>query len=66
MIAYSPTSQSEFDQYQAAMTNFLDAAAKDSTPAGILRHVGTKEVIQDWDTVRAALGYEKVSFAGVS
>ncbi|KAJ7828741.1 hypothetical protein B0H14DRAFT_3873220 [Mycena olivaceomarginata] len=61
-----PTSQSEFDQYQAAMTNFLDAAAKDSTPAGILRHVGTKEVIQDWDTVRAALGYEKVSFAGVS
>jgi hypothetical protein len=48
------------------MTSFLDAAARDSTPVGILEHVGTKEVIQDWDTMRAALGYEKVSFAGVS
>ncbi|KAJ7798985.1 hypothetical protein B0H14DRAFT_3886271 [Mycena olivaceomarginata] len=61
-----PTSQAEFDQYQAAMTSFLDAAARDSTPVGILEHVGTNEVIQDWDTMRAALGYEKVSFAGVS
>jgi hypothetical protein len=62
----SPTSQDEFDQYQAAMTNFLSAAIKDSTPAGIMNHLGTIEVIQDWDSVRAALGYEKVNFAGVS
>ncbi|KAJ6455910.1 hypothetical protein C8R47DRAFT_996593 [Mycena vitilis] len=61
-----PTSQTEFDQYNAAMKKFISAAVKDSTPAGIMQHVGTIEVIQDWDTVRAALGYEKVSFAGVS
>ncbi|KAJ7631580.1 hypothetical protein DFH06DRAFT_1479849 [Mycena polygramma] len=61
-----PTSQAEFDQYQTAMHNFFSAAINDSTPAGIMEHLGTVEVIQDWDTVRAALGYEKVSFAGVS
>ncbi|KAJ6455907.1 Alpha/Beta hydrolase protein [Mycena vitilis] len=61
-----PTSQAEFDQYQAAMKNFVSAAINDSTPAGIMEHVGTVEVIQDWDAVRAALGYEKASFAGPS
>ncbi|KAJ6594910.1 hypothetical protein B0H19DRAFT_1009913 [Mycena capillaripes] len=66
-ISYAfPTTQDEFDQYQAAMTKFYSAAINDSTPAGIMEHVGTIEVIQDWDSVRAALGYEKVSFAGVS
>ncbi|KAF7353939.1 hypothetical protein MVEN_01080200 [Mycena venus] len=35
-------------------------------PAGIIQHVGTAEVIQDWDAIRAALGYEKVHLVGVS
>ncbi|KAF8212608.1 Alpha/Beta hydrolase protein [Mycena galopus ATCC 62051] len=61
-----PSSQAEFDQYHAAMTNFYNAAIKDSTPPGIMQHVGTTEVIQDWDTMRAALGYDTVSFAGIS
>ncbi|KAJ6473302.1 Alpha/Beta hydrolase protein [Mycena vulgaris] len=61
-----PTSQDEYDQYQAAMTNFFASCVNDSTPAGIMEHIGTIEVIQDWDSVRAALGYEKVSFVGVS
>ncbi|KAF7350565.1 hypothetical protein MSAN_01616300 [Mycena sanguinolenta] len=61
-----PSTQAEFDQYQAAMSNFYSAAIRDSTPQGIVQHVGTTEVIQDWDSMRAALGYEKVSFAGVS
>ncbi|KAJ7304764.1 hypothetical protein DFH08DRAFT_617132, partial [Mycena albidolilacea] len=59
---HSPTTQDKFDQYQAAMTNFYSAAINDSTPAGIMEHVGTIAVIQDWDSVRAVLGYEKVSF----
>ncbi|KAJ6477205.1 hypothetical protein DFH09DRAFT_1467846 [Mycena vulgaris] len=61
-----PTSQDEYDQYQAAMSNFYAACTNNSTPAGIMAHIGTVEVIQDWDSVRAALEYEKVSFAGVS
>ncbi|KAJ7082029.1 hypothetical protein B0H15DRAFT_1024611 [Mycena belliarum] len=61
-----PSSQDEYDQYQAAMSDFFTSCADNSTPAGIMEHLGTVEVIQDWDSVRAALGYEKVSFAGIS
>ncbi|KAJ7232040.1 alpha/beta hydrolase fold-domain-containing protein [Mycena haematopus] len=31
-----------------------------------IQHVGTAEVIQDWDAIRAALGYEQVHVVGVS
>ncbi|KAF8198739.1 hypothetical protein K438DRAFT_1583844, partial [Mycena galopus ATCC 62051] len=62
----SPSTQDEFDQYQAAMTNFYNAATRDTTPPGIMEHLGAVELIQDWDSVRAALGYDKVSFGGVS
>ncbi|KAJ7871043.1 hypothetical protein B0H13DRAFT_2350109 [Mycena leptocephala] len=61
-----PTSENEYDRYQAAMSNFYAACTNNSTPAGIMEHVGTIEVIQDWDSVRAALGYDKVSLAAVS
>ncbi|KAJ7104934.1 Alpha/Beta hydrolase protein [Mycena epipterygia] len=61
-----PTSDEEYAAYQEAMSNFISACTRDSTPAGIMEHVGTKEVIQDWDLVRAALGYDKIHFAGVS
>ncbi|KAJ7721431.1 hypothetical protein DFH07DRAFT_907013 [Mycena maculata] len=61
-----PTSQDEYDQYQAAMTNFYAACTNNTTPAGIMEHIGTIENIQDWDSVRAALGYDKVSLAAVS
>ncbi|KAJ6493438.1 Alpha/Beta hydrolase protein [Mycena sanguinolenta] len=61
-----PSTQAEFDQYTAAMRNFYEAAIKDTTPPGIMQHLSTADVIQDWDSMRAALGYEKVSFAGIS
>ncbi|KAJ6493455.1 hypothetical protein C8R45DRAFT_1095947 [Mycena sanguinolenta] len=61
-----PSTQDEFDQYTAAMENFYDAAVKDTTPPGIMQHLSTADVIQDWDTIRAALGYEKVNMAAVS
>ncbi|KAJ7142072.1 Alpha/Beta hydrolase protein [Mycena crocata] len=61
-----PSSQTEFDTYQAAMKKFIDSCASNSSPAGIVEHVGTVEVIQDWDAIRAALGYEQVHLVGVS
>jgi hypothetical protein len=48
------------------MTNFISAAIRDSTPPGIMQHVGTIEYIQDLDSLRAALGYEKLNFEGIS
>ncbi|KAJ7491237.1 Alpha/Beta hydrolase protein [Mycena latifolia] len=61
-----PTSEEEYDAYRSAMSNFLESCTNNSTPAGIMKHVGTKDVIQDWDSVRAALGYDKVHFTGIS
>ncbi|KAJ6493423.1 hypothetical protein C8R45DRAFT_989739 [Mycena sanguinolenta] len=61
-----PTNQDEYDQYTTAVKNFYNAAIADSTPAGIMQFVGTTEVIQDFNSMRVALGYEKVSYAGVS
>ncbi|KAK7043406.1 Alpha/Beta hydrolase protein [Favolaschia claudopus] len=61
-----PSNEEEFKQYQAAMTKFYDAAIRDSTPSGIMEHVSSAEMVEDWESVRRALGYEKVNYAGVS
>ncbi|KAJ7684238.1 Alpha/Beta hydrolase protein [Mycena polygramma] len=61
-----PSTESEFDAYQTAMGSFIASCANNSSPAGIIQHVGTPEVIQDWDAIRAALGYDKVHLVGVS
>ncbi|KAJ7635317.1 hypothetical protein FB45DRAFT_911269 [Roridomyces roridus] len=61
-----PSTKAEFDQYHAAMSKLFSSCGKNSTPKGIMNHTGTFEVVQDWDSIRAALGYEKVHFAGVS
>ncbi|KAJ7635348.1 hypothetical protein FB45DRAFT_911320 [Roridomyces roridus] len=61
-----PSTEAEFDQYHAAMSKLFSSCGKNSTPKGIMNHTGTFEVVQDWDSIRAALGYEKVHFAGVS
>ncbi|KAJ7793972.1 hypothetical protein B0H14DRAFT_3558540 [Mycena olivaceomarginata] len=56
-----PSTQNEFDHYQAAIKNFYTAATRDSTPPGIMNFVGSKDIVQDWDAMRAALGYDKRS-----
>ncbi|KAK3071027.1 hypothetical protein LTR53_009423 [Teratosphaeriaceae sp. CCFEE 6253] len=37
-----------------------------SSPPGILDHMGTREVVQDYDSIRSALGYDKIHFLGAS
>ncbi|CAK5263891.1 unnamed protein product [Mycena citricolor] len=61
-----PSNQTEFDDYQGAVSKFIDSCVQNSSPAGIVQHVGTAEVIQDWDAIRASLGYDVVHFVGVS
>ncbi|KAJ7913856.1 hypothetical protein B0H13DRAFT_2270961 [Mycena leptocephala] len=60
-----PTSHQEYDAYQTGMTNFL-SSCNNTSPPGLMEHVGTVNVIQDMDTLRDALGYETLNFAGVS
>ncbi|KAJ7063524.1 hypothetical protein C8F01DRAFT_1133353 [Mycena amicta] len=60
-----PTSDKQYKAYISAMDNFIKSCAN-TEPAGFIQHVGTREVIQDWDVLRAALGYERIHFMGVS
>ncbi|KAJ7017313.1 hypothetical protein C8F04DRAFT_1017845 [Mycena alexandri] len=61
-----PTNETQYAAYQSAMTNFLMSVNNNTTPAGLMEHVSTNEIIQDMDALRGALGYQKLHFAGVS
>jgi hypothetical protein len=61
-----PTNQSEYDAYQAISTKIIRSWIDHSSPSGIIEHVGTREVVQDYESIRKALGYQKISFLGAS
>ena len=63
---FRPTSQSEYDEVKAASTAFIQALVDSSTPSGIVEFLSTKQVVQDYEMIRKALGYEKINFLGVS
>jgi hypothetical protein len=62
----SPTNQSQFDEWKSAAALVTQSWIDSSTPPGIIAHVGTKEVVEDYENVRKALGYEKINFLGAS
>ncbi|KAF8134130.1 hypothetical protein K438DRAFT_1997841 [Mycena galopus ATCC 62051] len=60
-----PTSEEEYNAYQVSMTNFF-GSCNDTSPPGLMQFVSTADFMQDYDAMRAALGYETINFAGVS
>lgn len=65
-MLYSPTNQREFDIVKNASATVIQSWVDNSSPPGILEFVGTREVVQDYERVRRALGYEKINFLGGS
>ncbi|KDQ19584.1 hypothetical protein BOTBODRAFT_443473 [Botryobasidium botryosum FD-172 SS1] len=61
-----PTNEAEFEAYQAPVKTYAQSCIDHSTPQGIVAHVGTAETAQDWDSLREALGYDKMHFIGLS
>ncbi|KAI9711146.1 MAG: hypothetical protein M1812_007250 [Candelaria pacifica] len=61
-----PSNQSDFNTFQnasaAAIQSFIDL----SSPPGVIEHVGTVETVQDYESIRKALGYEQIHFLGAS
>jgi hypothetical protein len=51
---------------KTASANAIKSWIDLSSPPGIIEHVGTREVVQDYEQARKALGYEKISFLGAS
>jgi hypothetical protein len=61
-----PTNQTEWDAVQAASAAVIQSWIDNSSPPGIIQHVGTREVIQDYNSIRKALGYQKINFLAAS
>ncbi|KAJ7121509.1 hypothetical protein C8R44DRAFT_786373 [Mycena epipterygia] len=61
-----PSTESQFDAFQTAVRTYAQTCIDLSTPPGIVQLIGTSEVVQDWDRVRAALGYDTMHHFGIS
>ncbi|KAJ7605186.1 hypothetical protein FB45DRAFT_1149088 [Roridomyces roridus] len=61
-----PASEAELTAFQTPVRAFAQSCIDLSTPPGIVQFVSTNEVIQDWDQVRAALGYDVMHHFGIS
>jgi hypothetical protein len=62
----SPTNQAEYDAVKNGSAAVIQSWIDNSSPPGIIEHLGTSEVVQDYEIVRRALGYEKINFLGAS
>jgi len=58
-----PTSQ---HGWEGVKKQFLQSWQDLSKPPGILGFVSTREVVEDYETIRKALGYEQIHFLGLS
>ncbi|KAI1737678.1 hypothetical protein F4680DRAFT_467959 [Xylaria scruposa] len=61
-----PRNQSEFDTYRQLSSAMFQSWIDSSSPPGVIGHVGTREIVQDFEHIRKALGYSEVSFIGLS
>ena len=62
----SPSTQGEFDSLKNTSAKVVQSWIDNSSPPGIIAHVGTKETVQDLEAIRVALGYDKINFVGSS
>ncbi|KAF2494345.1 alpha/beta-hydrolase [Lophium mytilinum] len=62
----NPTNQSDFDAIKAASKAIIQSFNESSSPPGFVQFTGTNEVIQDYESIRKALGYKKINFVGLS
>ncbi|KAJ5825954.1 hypothetical protein N7474_003092 [Penicillium riverlandense] len=61
-----PQNESQFEVFRQASAKMFQSWIQSSHPPGIIQFVGTKEVVQDYEEIRKALGYKKVHFLGES
>ncbi|KAK5186997.1 hypothetical protein LTR44_001004 [Exophiala sp. CCFEE 6388] len=61
-----PTNQSGFDTFHEVSKHVFQSFVNSSTPPGIIQHVGTRESVQDFESLRVAVGYDEIHFLGCS
>lgn len=48
------------------MKSYAQSCIDLSSPPGIVGHVGAQDIVEDFESIRLALGYDKVSLLGTS
>ncbi|RDL37041.1 Uncharacterized protein BP5553_04474 [Venustampulla echinocandica] len=66
LLGRYPTNQTAFNVVKKASSKVIQSWIDSSSPPGIIEHVGTREVVQDYESIRLALGYAKIDFLGAS
>jgi hypothetical protein len=66
IVTCSPTTLAEFNVFRKASAAIFKSFADLSKPPGILKYLGTQQVVLDLESIRSALGYEKINFLGAS
>ncbi|KAF7965755.1 hypothetical protein HWV62_42002 [Athelia sp. TMB] len=61
--SYIPSNATELAFYTTSAATFAASCAAGSTPTGILAHVGTADVVKDWDTGNQAVATYQVAAA---
>ncbi|KAF7359620.1 Alpha/beta-hydrolase [Mycena venus] len=61
-----PSDEPGLNAFQASVRAYAQTCIDLSTPPGIVQYIGTREVVQDWDRVRAALDYDIMHHFGIS
>lgn len=62
----SPSTQARFDEVQNISRVIYNACEAQSTPQGILNFLRSEDLASDWNSVRAALGYNTTHLLGLS
>ncbi|KAE9401104.1 hypothetical protein BT96DRAFT_880708 [Gymnopus androsaceus JB14] len=64
--SFIPSTQAQFDEIQNITASIYNACEAQSTPQGILNFLRSEDLASDWDSVRAALGYDITHLLGLS
>ncbi|WRT69933.1 uncharacterized protein IL334_006924 [Kwoniella shivajii] len=62
----TPLSESEYSLLGENIESYIKDCASTTSPQGLYDHVGSDAVAQDYESVRAALGYDKLNYLGYS
>lgn len=62
LIINSPANETAFVEMQAFAGTFAQSCLELSSPKGLIAHMTTPNNVQDWNSVREALGYEEMNF----
>ncbi|KAE9390740.1 hypothetical protein BT96DRAFT_1063438, partial [Gymnopus androsaceus JB14] len=64
--SFIASSMAQFDEIQNITASIYNSCESQSTPPGILNFLRSEDLANDWDSVRAALGYNQTHLLGLS